>query len=395
MHFARPALRLAVFGVTSLFCLGIAELGLRILGYEPIYNIYSKPSILWQTDPLLGWSHTPSSEAEYVGPRPFPIEFENTVRINSYGLRGPEISPIPEGGKRVLFMGDSLVAGFEVPDDRTFAALAGPRLSRSLGQPVQSFNAGVRGYGTDQSLLWFRERGKQLKADWVVFVHGGNDIRNNMTLHRPRRPFGKPAFSLHPDGTLEVLGQPVSEYPICAHVALDDLYQAGRRDGFIGRALCHAELSLSDHSALFTWAAFQLRRSAGIVHTLRELIAATTPVFSVGVAHADDLTAGSVDLEATAADYRLTSALLVEMAREVRESGGRLWLVIRDTELAQMDRAALEAEGAIPETLSIPKSMHLGRPLKFINDGHYNQLGHSLAARVVTDRLAELMRSGD
>ena len=85
-----------------------------MLGYAAIYEVYSKPEILWQHDELLGWSHVPNSKEEYVGPRPWPIEFRSPVTINSAGMRGPELAPISSNDYRILNLGDSMVAGFEV-----------------------------------------------------------------------------------------------------------------------------------------------------------------------------------------------------------------------------------------------------------------------------------------
>src|SRR5262249_37072253 len=53
-------------GASILLTLGAFELGLRWLGYEPIYKVYSHPEIFWRRDELLGWSHEPNSEAVYV-----------------------------------------------------------------------------------------------------------------------------------------------------------------------------------------------------------------------------------------------------------------------------------------------------------------------------------------
>ncbi len=43
---------------------------------------------MWQHDPLLGWSHEPNAEETFVGPRPWPIEFETPVSINSWVCAG-------------------------------------------------------------------------------------------------------------------------------------------------------------------------------------------------------------------------------------------------------------------------------------------------------------------
>ena len=66
----------------ALVC-GVAELVLRLAGYVPIYDVYSKPELFWQHDERLGWSLEPGARGRYVGPRPFPIEFDTAIEINS------------------------------------------------------------------------------------------------------------------------------------------------------------------------------------------------------------------------------------------------------------------------------------------------------------------------
>ena len=100
---------------------------------------------------------------------------------------------------------------------------------------MRVINAAVRGYGTDQSHLWFRERGRELGADLVIAVFSANDFEDNVTLHRARRPFGKPAFALRANGTLELVGVPVPRYEACASVMLNELYEPVRVGGFWSR----------------------------------------------------------------------------------------------------------------------------------------------------------------
>lgn len=106
----RLALRVALALASVLLVALVFEVALRALGYGALYDIYSKPEIFWVHDDQLGWRHDRNVSGRYVGPRPFPIEFESEVAINSFGLRGPEIAPVPEGGLRILFLGDSMVA---------------------------------------------------------------------------------------------------------------------------------------------------------------------------------------------------------------------------------------------------------------------------------------------
>jgi hypothetical protein len=107
----------------------VGEIGVRLLGYGAIFDVHSKPSIFWVQDPLLGWRHEPNAEGTYVGPRPWPVEWSTPLRINSLGLRGPELEAVPPGGYRVLALGDSLTAAFEVPYEETFTALLEEKLT--------------------------------------------------------------------------------------------------------------------------------------------------------------------------------------------------------------------------------------------------------------------------
>ena len=79
----------ALAGASVVATFGVFELGIRTLVYEPIYAVYSCPEIFWRKDDLLGWSHTPKATDVYVGPRPWPVEFEAPVRINCWVSGAP------------------------------------------------------------------------------------------------------------------------------------------------------------------------------------------------------------------------------------------------------------------------------------------------------------------
>jgi hypothetical protein len=350
--------------VSFAFALAVLEIGLRATGYRPLYEVYSKSSQFWRADPLLGWSHQPGAEGTFVGPRPWPIEFEAPVRINSLGLRGPEVEPLPEGGLRVLLLGDSMVAGFEVPYEETFGAHLERRLERELGVPIQVVNAGVRGYGTDQSYLYYRERGRDLHADLVALFASGNDPENNVTLHRMRRPFAKPAFALTSEG-LSLRNQPTPEYPICSHFRMSRDFEVQRLDGRATRAVCAAQIAALDHSALFGFAVMRLQRNPGLVSRLYHLGSSGAPAESAP----DGL------------DYRahLTTELVLELARSVRADGSEFLLVGEDYAIEGLDRSALELAGIQPYGVTPSDAS-----LRFHNDAHFNALGHRQIGKTMT-----------
>jgi lysophospholipase L1-like esterase len=374
--------------------LGLLELGFRLGGYEPIYRIYSEPSIFWRFDELLGWSDTPGAQGVYVGPRPWPVEFRAPVSINSMGLRGPELTDLPPGGYRILLLGDSLVAGFEVAYEKTFGALVEQQLRDAVDFPVQVVNAGVRGYGTDQQYLWYRERGRALRPNLVVSFMSLNDPEDNITLHRMRRPFGKPAFSLRPGGRLELRGNPVPHYPPCSEVILNDQFEPVRVDGPARRALCALEMNVSNRSAFFTWLTTRIRRHPALLNWLYHLtspgqVARLSTPFGVGAA-----VAAEPDPFVPSPPYALTTALLRELARSVRASGAEFRLVMARDQWEPLDTRALEREGIQPVFAELQRPDE-GRYLRFRNDDHLNETGHAMFARALAGWLLPILRAAD
>ncbi len=355
----------------------LAEVALRLAGYGAIYDVYSKPSLFWQHDDLLGWAHTPGSRGTYVGPRPWPVEFETPIRINAEGLRGPELGPRESGEIRLLVLGDSMVASFEVAYEDTFVAQLGERLSQRAGRPVRTINAGVRGYGTDQSFLYYRDRARELGAEVVLFVHAANDPTNNMTLHRMRRPFGKAAFALREDGELELRGVPVPRFPLCSSWMLSGDYEPTRTDGLRNRLVCGVQLDFADHSALFSFLAMRIRRNPQLLSRLYRMGAPRDAVQS----------------SVPEAPFLVTSALLRALNEEVRRRGARLAVLV--TEPAQADALglpALEHAGAVVQVIG-HGIVEGGDPqeIRFRNDSHYNERGHRILAEFLEPMLAPLV----
>ena len=400
----RPPLaaRLALLGASLLLVFGVAEVAFRLLGYTSIYSVYSKPSLFWVHDPQLGWSHQPGAEGIYLGPRPFPIEFEAPVEINSLGVRGPEIGPKQPGELRLLFLGDSVVAGFEVANDETFVAILEQTLARRLRRPVRAINAGVRGYGTDQSLIYYRERGRKLDADVVLLVHSDNDPNDNVTIHKARRPFGKPAFALAPDGGLDVVGQPVPTFPLCSAWMLGASGEPIDIDSFGTRLACFLQTRLADHSATFGVLARTVARFPNATIFLKNL---TQPAEQrehrgenpgAGLARPAPRFAGlpgvSVASAAApvAAHFQLTTSLILGLAESVRADGAEFRLLLtRAGDMGQIDLEQIERAGidARLMTTQLPPQL-----LQWKNDGHLNVQGHRHVADLLANSLAPELR---
>lgn len=406
------ALKLSLLAVSGVLCLGVVEVVFRLLGYQPLYSTYSKPELFWQRDPQLGWSLAPNRVGRFVGPRPFPIQFRTTVRTNSLGLRGADPGPVAPGARRVLVLGDSITAGFEVEEDQTYAALLGPALAAAAPQapPVQVVNAGVRGYGTDQEYQLYEQRLRPLHPDVVVLHMTVNDPEDNTTLHRIRRPYGKGAFVLDRDGSLKPVGLPVPTYPRCSAYRIDTGFHVRRIDSARSRLFCFVESRLSDHSAFFTFLTSRIERNPALLKRLYGLGSTgeeTTPVpahqstSTVAPAPPPSATAGPGSTSPAPApaapaaptlDYThaLTSALVVALAKAVEADGAHLVVIGQLPDLVGLDLPALAGHGAAV----IPLDGALGpdpAAVRVRNDGHFNQVGHRRIADYLAARLAPLV----
>lgn len=411
----RFGLKLAVAAMSVVLTLGVVEVVFRLLGYDPVYDVYSDPEDFYRADPVLGWSFAPGTRDEYVGPRPFPIEYRTEVRINSLGLRGPELAPVPPGGLRVLVLGDSWVAGLEVPEERTYSSLLARELSDRLGVPVQVVNAGVRGYGTDQTLLLYRQRLRELDPELVIHHTTGNDPEDNTVVHRMHRTFSKPAYVLEADGRVRPVGRPVHQYPQCSEYRVVD-GEVRRVDGQRARAFCWLQTRLSDHSAFFSFVTERLHGNPDLVRRLYGLgfpeesrppgaregndeePTASDPATEPSTTEPSTSASASPSPGARAGRgsglddaHRLTSVLVRELAADVRGDGAAFALVGYSDDVEALDVAAFARDGI--ETIPIDDALTEPSRILVPNDGHPNELGHRRIADVLADQLQPRLES--
>jgi hypothetical protein len=241
-------------------------------------------------------------------------------------------------------------------------------------------NGGVRGYGTDQSLLYYRERGRNLRPDVVVLFYSGNDPIDNTTLHEMRRPFGKAAYALREDGTLELLGHPVPRYPVCSEVRLTARREVERVDGLFSRAMCHAQVLLLDRSALVTF-----------LTTLVPWDQALAWFYYLGSPHLRYQADGAGGPEPERYPQNLTRALILELTRDVQRDGAAFLVIGVEWDLAALGVEPLQAQGV--EVLSLaPIEGETPGEIRFRHDSHFNAEGHARLAALLAPRIGELLR---
>lgn len=162
-----PLLMLAISGA---ICLVLAEVVVRVARPQP--RLVITPGGLYTPDPPGLYRLSPG----YRGRIYNRVEYSNTIRINSEGLRGPELEPPAEQTARILVIGDSFVFGVGVEDDETFTARLPQHLRHGVG-PAEGLNAGIPAFGVPDAESWLRRHGLALAPEVVVMaIFLGNDL---------------------------------------------------------------------------------------------------------------------------------------------------------------------------------------------------------------------------
>ena len=101
--------------------------------------------------------------------------------INSKGLRADREYPYekPAGVKRIVSLGDSFTAGYEVQGDETFSSVLEASL-RERGVNVEVLNAGVSGYSNAEALVYLEREMSRYDPDLVLLSFYANDLVDNM-----------------------------------------------------------------------------------------------------------------------------------------------------------------------------------------------------------------------
>jgi hypothetical protein len=136
----------------------------------------------------------------------FNREGKAYITTNSDGLRDREHSLVkPADTFRIAVLGDSFAAAFQVTVKKTFWSVIERELnncSSFAGKNVEVINFGVSGYGTAQELLTLRHQARKYDPDLVLLAClPGNDVRNNSKVLEPSKV--RPFF-IYRDGNLEL-----------------------------------------------------------------------------------------------------------------------------------------------------------------------------------------------
>jgi len=184
----------------------------------------------WKYDERLGWSPRPNSDGYFSNPA---NGIEAYVKFDENGIRENGNLNYTGSTGSILVLGDSTTVGLEVDNDKTYVAVL-ERLLFESNCKVRVYNAGVRGYGTDQSFWRMQHLYDRLKPDHVLYMFSDNDFVNNRTIKKPRRVFGKPVFLLQ-DKKLQVFNRPAKRFEKAyfAYVKYDNNGKPSIIDGYV------------------------------------------------------------------------------------------------------------------------------------------------------------------
>lgn len=101
--------------------------------------------------------------------------------INSRGLRSDREYTYekPAGVVRIISLGDSFTAGYEVSEEEIFSSVLRRNL-QDAGLEVEVLNAGVSGYSNAEALLYLERELLQYDPDLVILSFYGNDLVDNV-----------------------------------------------------------------------------------------------------------------------------------------------------------------------------------------------------------------------
>jgi lysophospholipase L1-like esterase len=165
---------LLLLAVSIGVALGLAEAGLRLLGYrgEPMSRI---SNIYLVDDPVLDWRYVPNSET-HSGPVVY--------RYNGAGFRDREHALAkPAGVERIVVVGDSVTEGYGVEWKDVFASV----LQTRLGERYEVINIAAGGLNTPQEVHLLERAGLKYGPDLVVLNFVLNDVDFYTRYHPAQR----------------------------------------------------------------------------------------------------------------------------------------------------------------------------------------------------------------
>jgi len=388
------------------FCILIVfGLGLGIACSEVLVRLFVPlTDFFWQWDPAIGMKLVPGKRGRAAKPGLYDV----SVEVNSAGFRDREHAiKKPAGVRRVALLGDSVVEAMQVPFEDSIT----PAIERQLkmtGIQSEVINFGVSGAGTAREYLAMRDYAFKYRPDLVLLFFVGND-------------FG--------DNTRELKGLSYVPYPQVGQDGSLVLDEAGhpRFASFADQTSRFAFLTnmLRDYSKSYRL----IRETMDTVPSLGEIRSRFWPQRAVPVAgQAEDADFALYEIYRVkprpkwAKGWRVTEELLVAMRDLARESQVEFAVVMvpgawevypqrweevldqtpgmrgaeLDVDLPSRSLNAFLNEHHVHVINLLPdfrSRASTPEPLYLRGDAHWTAAGHQLAADLIAERTAKILRS--
>jgi lysophospholipase L1-like esterase len=308
----------------------------------------------------------------------FSSKFGHQIVTNSAGMRDREHDLTkPSGVYRILVLGDSFMEANQVKFEDAFASVLEQRLKEGVRRPVEVINASVSGWGTDDELAYFVREGIRYRPDLIlVAMTLHNDVNDNLLEEHHEFRSGRieqRPVTLMPWDSFAILK--VKEW-MASHSHLYQMaYRAARADwvstearsleSHVGSLLRR----LPDDRILAGWEMtkqlLQKMRQAADAINAPVVVMLLPLAVQVYPETAEDFLASN-DLKQTDIDLFKPQATMKVIAEAIGVSTIDLFPALSDAK--EKCQCAL-----------------------FVQDGHWNRLGHQIAAE---EAARNLMRAG-
>ncbi|MDJ0847526.1 MAG: SGNH/GDSL hydrolase family protein [Myxococcota bacterium] len=164
-----------------------------------VERILSDPELYFTYDAKLGWTLRPNATADEGR------YSTNAQRIRTDSRQLPTAPRPAPGTLRIATYGDSFTHSSDVGFEDSWGFVLQARLDEA-GLAAEVLNQGTPGYAMDQAYLRWREQGRPLAPDVVVFGFQSSNARRNLNLLRVLYSpdtglvFSKPRFVLEGQG---------------------------------------------------------------------------------------------------------------------------------------------------------------------------------------------------
>ena len=320
----------------------------------------------FEPDPILGWRGVPDSRANN-----YSFEFTIRLRHNSSGYRDRDLPTSASAQPRVLFCGDSYTWGWGVDVEGRFDRLVQKRLAQN-GIGIETVNASLPGYGTDQEYLVFQRLAPVVCPDVVVLQFCENDVEYN-NLDQVETVY-KNNFTVDESGQLVQHSDhhgllPPKKVPLPRWI----------------KTANEMSLPILGFSHVYRWCYSKVSHSLW----LDRLVLGPKAKAALPEAPNDP------------DEWKVTLALMKAMDRQCREMGARMILLIvpeRHTIRWKSSLFYRETLTAFCRRQDIPcVDLEANGPFNFdrncyVMDPHWNRRGHETAARALAPVIEEYLR---